>query len=1046
MKMAADFASPKLKLLLPIFCFFTFFSFAVSGLAANTTAKLHPAEVKALKEIGRKLGKKDWDFGMDPCSGKGNWSVLDEKKGFESTVTCNCSFNHNSTCHVVSIALKAQNLSGIVPPEFSKLGYLELLDLSRNCLTGSIPIQWATMRLVDLSFMGNRLSGSFPKVLTNITTLKNLSIEGNKFSGSIPPEIGKLIKLQKIIISSNAFTGKLPSELTKLVNLTDLRISDNNFSGKIPGFISKLTQIQKLHIQGCSLEGPIPSTISVLTSLIDLRISDLKGKGSTFPPLSDMESIKTLILRNCMLSGEIPEFIGNMKKLKNLDLSFNNLTGGIPTSFSQLAKVDFMYLTGNKLTRSIPEWVLERNKNVDFSDNNFTWGSSSPIECPGGSVNLVESYSSSANKLSKVHSCLKQDFPCSSSSKHYSLHINCGGKEVIAGDNTTFQADLEARGASLFYSHQSWAFSSTGNFMDNDRDADSYVQTNNSAISNASALDAQLYTTARVSPLSLTYYGLCLMNGNYTVKLHFAEIVFTNDTSFYSLGKRLFDVYIQGKLVLKDFNIAEEAGDVGRPIVKRFTVAVTSHTLKIHFYWAGRGTTGIPVRGVYGPLISAISVDPNFKPPSDNKKEVIIVTGTVAATLFLILLFLGIMWRKGCLGGKVSADKELRGLDLQTGIFTLKQIKASTKNFDAENKIGEGGFGSVYKGLLADGTVIAVKQLSSKSKQGNREFVNEIGMISALQHPNLVKLYGCCVEGNQLMLIYEYMENNCLSRALFGKHSTSRLKLDWPTRKKICLGVARGLSYLHEESRIKIVHRDIKASNVLLDKDLNAKISDFGLAKLNEDDNTHISTRVAGTIGYMAPEYAMRGYLTNKADVYSFGVVALEIVSGKSNTNYRPKEEFVYLLDWAYVLQERGSMLELVDPELGSAYSSEEAMLMLNVALLCTNASPTLRPTMSQVVSMLEGRTAIQDLLSDPGFSAINSKYKAIRNHFWQQNPSQTHSLSTNDPYTDSSNSYIDIEEADRILRVSLVESNSHSHVETKEDANLLTVASVNSN
>ncbi|KAI7734589.1 hypothetical protein M8C21_009841, partial [Ambrosia artemisiifolia] len=180
---------------------------------------------------------------------------------------------------------------------------------------------------------------------------------------------------------------------------------------------------------------------------------------------------------------------------------------------------------------------------------------------------------------------------------------------------------------------------------------------------------------------------------------------------------------------------------------------------------------------------------------------------------------------------------ELRGIDLQTGIFSLRQIKAATKNFDPSNKLGEGGFGSVYKvGLLSDGTLIAVKQLSSKSKQGASEFVNEIGMISALQHPNLVKLYGCCIEGNQMCLIYEYMENNCLSLALFDK--VSKAKLTWQVRLNICIGIARGLVYLHEESHMRIIHRDIKASNVLLDENFNAKISDFGLAKLNDDGDT----------------------------------------------------------------------------------------------------------------------------------------------------------------------------------------------------------------
>lgn len=1001
----------------PIIVFLVLFIFfTVPGFSA----KLPADELKALKVIGTRLGKRDWDFGKDPCSGEGNWSSVNEKKGVESSVTCDCTFHHNASCHVVTIALKAQNLSGSLPPELSKLYHLKHLDLSRNLFSGSIPSQWATMRLVELSLMGNRLSGPFPKVLTNITTLRNLSIEGNLFSGPIPPEIGKLIRIEKMVLSSNAFTGELPVALAKLTNLTDMRINDNHFSGRIPEFIGNWTHVQKLHIQGSSLEGPIPSSISALTSLSDLRISDLKGRGSTFPPLSTIESLKTLVLRKCLIHGEIPEYIGDMKKLKHLDLSFNELAGEIPTSFQELAKTDFMYLTGNMLTGHIPDWILGTNKNFDLSYNNFTWDSSSPVECPRGSVNLVESYSSSSVRRS-IHSCLKQNFPCSTSSNqyHYSLHINCGGKETSINGSAKYEADLEPTGASMFYSGQNWAFSSTGNFMDNDVDGDAYIEANTSSLSNVSVLDVELYKKARVSPLSLTYYGLCLGNGNYTVKLHFAEIIFINDKSFNSLGERIFDVYIQGKLVLKDFNIEKEAGGTGKPIIKNFTAEVTSHTLKVQFYWAGRGTTGIPLRGFYGPLISAISVDPNFEPPSPPGKnwDIKIVVGAAAVAVVLVLLTLGILRRKGWLGGKTSEDKELRGLDLQTGLFTLRQIKAATKNFDAENKLGEGGFGAVFKGTLSDGTVIAVKQLSSKSKQGNREFVNEVGMISALQHPNLVKLYGCCIEGNQLSLVYEYMENNCLSRALFGRDATYKLKLNWSTRQNICVGIARGLAYLHEESTLKIVHRDIKTSNVLLDKDMNAKISDFGLAKLDEDDNTHISTRIAGTIGYMAPEYAMRGYLTDKADVYSFGVVALEIVSGKSNTNYRPKEEFVYLLDWAYVLQERGALLELVDPDLGSEYSSEQAMVMLNVALLCTNASPTLRPTMSQVVSMLEGRTAVQDLLSDPGFSTINSKYKAIRN-FWQ-NPSETQSMSVYGTYTDSSETITEKEENNRLLRVS---------------------------
>ncbi|XP_039121573.1 probable LRR receptor-like serine/threonine-protein kinase At1g07650 isoform X2 [Dioscorea cayenensis subsp. rotundata] len=772
--------------------------------------------------------------------------------------------------------------------------------------------------------------------------------------------------------------------MTKLI---DLRISGNNFSGKIPDFISNLTKLEKLHMIGNSMEGPIPSGISALTMLIDLRITDLRGGKSGFPPLEKMDSLKILILRNCAIQGAIPAYIGLMKKLKHLDLSFNNLSGEIPASFVNFQKVDYIYLTANMLTGNIPQWILKRNKNVDISYNNFTYGESSPSHCLQGNINAAESYSSTVDDLNEISPCLLKNFPCRNQPSKYTLFINCGGKATNIRE-TRFEADSEERGASLMYLGENWAFSSTGNFMDNGVDGDNYIATNTSTLN---MLDSELYTKARLSPLSLTYYGLCMLKGSYTVQLHFAEIVFTDDDTFSSLGKRLFNVLIQGEMVLENFDIAKAAGGTGTPIVKAFTAIVEDHTLKIKLYWAGKGTTGIPSRGTYGPLISAIAVLPNFHPefPQEGKpvwrvKGMPVLLGVAALSLVLFMLTLGIgIWcvRKG--REREALYTELRLDHLQAGPFTLKQIKIATNNFDPLNKIGEGGFGTVYKGTLSDGTIIAVKQLSSRSKQGNREFVNEIGLISTLQHPNLVRLYGCCTEGNQLLLIYEYMENNSLAHALFGYQPRTVLKLNWPTRQKIYLGIAKGLAYLHNASRLKIVHRDIKASNVLLDRDLNAKISDFGLAKLGEDGRSHISTRVAGTIGYMAPEYAMRGYLTDKADVYSFGVVGLEIVSGMSSTSYRPMENFGYLLDWAYDLQEKGTILALMDPNLEKEYPEEEAMLMINVALVCLNASPTLRPRMADVVSMLEGHKSVQPLLSTLRFSTIGTSSFGSGRNSW---------------------------------------------------------------
>ncbi|XP_021772461.1 probable LRR receptor-like serine/threonine-protein kinase At1g07650 isoform X2 [Chenopodium quinoa] len=950
------------------------------GLSSDHCQRTAAKEVVALREIAKELGKKDWNFNEDPCSNHTSWfSEADPaRQTYVNQVTCDC---FGGRWHLKNLSIKGQSLSGSLPKSLVKLPYLKTIDLSRNLLSGMIPKEWATMKLEYLSLMANQLSGQIPKFLGNITTLTYLSIESNSFSGTIPAELGKLVNLKNLLLNDNNLAGQLPIELNKLVNLIELRISSNNFSGQIPNFFHHWKQLEKLQIQGSGFEGPIPTSISLLTNLIELRISDLNGEGSEFPSLENLTSLMRLMLRSCKLSGPIPPYISAMSRLKILDLSFNKLNGSIPNELQYLNKLQNMYLTSNMLSGPVPNWITNKadSSHIDLSYNNFD-EHSAPSSCNKETLNLYRSFSRGESLKSSV--CLKS-FNCKA---RYSMHINCGGKETTIADST-YEEDDERGGAAKFVPRRAdWGFSSSGEFW--------FSQVPGNYIAKGNPMlrlpDSNLYTRARLSATSLTYYGSCLGKGNYSVTLHFCEIVFSNN-SYSSLGRRMFDIYIQDKLVHKNFDIVKEANGTSKVVKKVYQHIPVSDSVEIRFYYAGKGSTGIPLRGTYGPLISAISVKSEFKPPPDRQKIIKILGGVAILMVCTTLFGLYICWWKHGSRDMATREKVLAGLDLQTGLFTFKQIKAATNNFSADSKIGEGGFGSVYLGILLDGAHIAVKQLSSRSKQGNQEFVNEIGMISGLRHPNLVRLYGCCVEGNQLFLIYEYMENNNLARALFGR---SHLKLNWPTRQKICIDVARGLTYLHEESIIKIVHRDIKATNILLDGDLNAKISDFGLAKLDEGEHTHISTRVAGTIGYMAPEYALWGYLTYKADVYSFGVLALEIVAGRNNTNFRPDDNYFCLLDWGFALQQQnGNLMELVDPMLGTDYNKEEVLKMIKIALLCTNPSPAVRPVMSEVLSMLEGKMLVKELTLAPSGCNSDWFYEASKGYHDMTSDSETHSL-----------------------------------------------------
>ncbi|XP_027171885.1 cysteine-rich receptor-like protein kinase 10 [Coffea eugenioides] len=329
----------------------------------------------------------------------------------------------------------------------------------------------------------------------------------------------------------------------------------------------------------------------------------------------------------------------------------------------------------------------------------------------------------------------------------------------------------------------------------------------------------------------------------------------------------------------------------------------------------------------------------------------------VSVVLFIMaLVFLKRRSRKSHVSMPLEAtDGVAEILTAESLQYSLTEIQIATNNFSVDNKIGEGGFGRVYKGVLANGQEVAVKRLSRSSGQGAEEFKNEIVVVAKLQHRNLVRLLGFCLEGEEKILIYEFVPNRSLDYFLFdSKDSEKKRSLNWSRRYKIIGGIARGLLYLHEDSHLRIIHRDLKASNILLDGNMSPKIADFGMAKIcGVDQSVGNTNRIAGTFGYMAPEYTRCGQFSVKSDVFSFGVVILEIITGKKNSSFYVSEDSEGLLSYAWKHWRSGDPLALLDSSIGDSYIKNEVIQCVQVGLVCVEEDVSKRPTMASVVQML---------------------------------------------------------------------------------------------
>ncbi|GMI93629.1 hypothetical protein like AT1G56130 [Hibiscus trionum] len=644
-----------LRLMKPLLCctkyfifFFLLVLFSCSQSINAQNATTDPTEVRALNSIFRQWDLQvpdTWNISGEPCSGVAVFYNADNNLA----IRCDCSFNDATVCHITRLRVDGLDRRGEIPKELLDLPFLKDLNIAFNLFSGHLPAFIGNMsRLESLRIAYNDFSGPLPKELGNLKNLSVLYMGNNNFSGTLPPELGNLSKLEHLFISSCGFSGEIPSTFANLKSLQSVRASDNAFTGKIPDFVgNNWTNLTELRFQGNSFEGPIPSSFANLTSLTSLRIGDIYKGSSSLDFLRNLTSLTNLVLRNVLLTGSLPSYITELYSLEKLDLSFNNLTGPIPSDMLKMYSLKHLFLGNNSLTGDIPELDTTTFQTIDLSYNLLSGDLPSWVDLIS-QLNLVGNYftlnSSNITRLPGLE-CLQRSFLCfRNAPKYASFSIKCGGPSMTS-NGILFEADNSPLGAAKYYvsSSKNWAVSNVGLFSDSR--VQRYVQNSIEPVRGTN--NPVLFQTSRLSPGSLRYYGLGLENGPYTVTLFFAEISFPDRTSksWRRLGRRVFDVYIQGTRKLRDFDISKEAGGAERAIIKNFTAIVTANYLEIHLFWAGKGTCCTPIEGYYGPSISAIRVAPNFTPtvggiPSKEKNHTTFIAGVTVSVVVLSLILI----------------------------------------------------------------------------------------------------------------------------------------------------------------------------------------------------------------------------------------------------------------------------------------------------------------------------------------------------------------------------------------------------------------------
>ncbi|KAH8971027.1 hypothetical protein BDL97_02G121500 [Sphagnum fallax] len=778
--------------------------------------------------------------------------------------------------------------------------------------------------VLGLELIGLGLRGNLSGAIGNLTNLQILTITGNPgLTGDLPSEIGSLTNLTVLDLHDNNFTGVIPN-LARLESLTTLSLNGNAFSGSIEHVFQGLntTTFARLDLSSNQLTGCIPGLTTGIGNYSGLSGTLLNvsnnhiGGYFNISNTSSYNLLRTLDLSYNNISGDISTlilcihvnnyFYGPLCLLETLLINNNHFSGKLPDFsrlfYTRIIRSFTLDLSNNQFSGIIPPSIWNISTNLTFlnlSGNNFS-GNLPPVTNP---QSLLETLSMSKNQLNGELPDLSS-FP---QLKTLDLSYNQfnGSISPLVWSNIPKLNVLNLSNNKLY------------------------------GILNPTMKDLQ-YCPNSLKSLNL---GLNNLTGLFPSNLFncsfmLQEVNFDNNNfnGVLDLQINLTKHLVSGTLIsmvnnsIIQLNPSWESGILS-PVLLGGNPCCS-------IVASENPTPNQQQNCRYNSSTIQIVIYKSYNSHELHKKLAWIMSTILPSFVFLSgIIFIIIYWKyHKNMSAFREIQKEFAKQQVQPILYSYNVLKVATKDFHPSNKLGEGGFGAVYKGILLDGTHVAVKILN-KSHQQVSEFLNEIVLMTGVRHKNLVKVKGCSLQGTQRLIVFEFVENKNLAEALWDRPIKNVLLLDWTMRFNICVGIAHGLIYLHEYLQPRIIHRDIKAPNILLDKDLNPKIADFGLARLFPEDISHLSTaHIAGTMGYLSPEYATLGKLSEKVDIFSYGVLLLEI---------------------AHSLHEQDKLFDLIDQQLNNNILDDEAQRVIDVALLCVQTSASRRPLMSHVLAML---------------------------------------------------------------------------------------------